>query len=254
MTVRRAPIERLASGEQLLDAATSRYLHRVLRLESGDAFLAFDPHARREADARIVRIEDGAVVASIGLLREPRIVSARNVTLVQGLAKGEKCDAIVRDATELGARKIIFVSTERSVVQLSGERATDRLRRWMKIASEAARQCGRSEAPSVTISSWNDVMKSDAHDAARLVLDPHAVTPVAPLLLELAESERAIVFAVGSEGGISASELEMAQKQGWQRGRFGTTTLRTETTATAFLGALRAFEDLAGAAFAVPST
>ncbi|MEO8878755.1 MAG: 16S rRNA (uracil(1498)-N(3))-methyltransferase [Polyangiaceae bacterium] len=246
MTVRRAPVQRLASGETALDAATSRYLARVLRLDIDEVFVAFDPRAGREADARIVRIEDGVVVANMGALREAKIVAARSVTLVQGLAKGEKCDAIVRDATELGATEIIFVATERSVVQLDGARAIERVKRWSKIASEAARQSGRGEAPAISISSWSETIEAESHEAKRFVLDPHANAPLAPLMLELCETDHAVVFAVGPEGGFAPSELEMAEKQAWKRVRFGRTTLRTETATAAFLGALRALEDLFG--------
>ena len=242
MSKRRAPFDDLSTGEVTLDAATSRYLCRVLRLEVGDELIAFDPKRALEADARIVRIDREVVVISVAALRDARVVAPRRVTLVQGLPKGEKCDAIVRDATELGATDIVFATTERSVVRLTGARAAERMMRWKKIADEAARQCGRGDAPTLSLASWSEAIDACDRDDARFVLHPHAVTPLAPHLLSVArQSHLGVAFAVGPEGGLTLAEVETAEKQGWCAVSFGQTVLRTETMTAAFLGALRAF-------------
>ncbi|MEO7114163.1 MAG: 16S rRNA (uracil(1498)-N(3))-methyltransferase [Polyangiaceae bacterium] len=242
MIKRRAPIAKLASGELTLDAAAGRYLGRVLRLAAGDDFIAFEPDHALEADAKIIAIDDGMVTVRIGDIRNAQVVADRNVTLVQGIAKGEKCDAIVRDATELGATKIIFASTERSVVRLDATRSAERLTRWKKIAEEAARQCGRGDAPAISIAAWNDAIQEARAADVRFVLDPHAHVPLAPHLLEAArERVRGVAFAVGAEGGLTPDEIKTAEKQGWRAVSFGNTVLRTETMTSAFLGALRAF-------------
>lgn len=244
MIKRRAPIAKLASGELTLDAATSRYIGRVLRLTPGDDFVAFDSASSIEADATIIAIEEGMVTIRIGASRPAAVVALRRVTLVQGIAKGEKCDAIVRDATELGATKIIFASAERSVVRLDAGRSKERLARWRKIADEAARQCGRGDAPFVSMATWDDAILEVSTDDVRFVLDPHAHFPLAPHLLEAGrERGRGVAFAVGPEGGLTTKELETAEKQGWRAVSFGNTVLRTETMTSAFLGALRAFAD-----------
>ncbi len=241
MIKRRAPIEKLASGELTLDAPTSRYLGRVLRLDVGSELVAFDPKHALEADAKIVAIDRGVVTLDVGSLRAARVVAERNVTLVQGMAKGEKCDAIVRDATELGITKIIFADTERSVVKLTAARASERSERWKKIADEAARQCGRGDAPEISIASWSAAIETSAPSGARFVLDPRAHLPLTPHLLEaVRDHDRSITFAVGAEGGLTPAEVETALKQGWRAVSFGNTILRTETMAAALLGALRA--------------
>ncbi len=244
MIKRRAPIAKLAPGELTLDAAASRYLARVLRLDAGDDFIAFDSKRALEADAKIMKVDRGVVTIHVAALREANVKATRRVTLVQGVAKGEKCDAIVRDATELGATCIMFVDTERSVVRLSAARATERMSRWKKIADEAARQCGRGDAPTITMMSWSKAIETVSMADARFVLDPHAVIPLAPRLLDAAhDPDRGVAFAVGSEGGLTAKEIETAEKQGWCAVSFGTTVLRTETMTGAFLGALRALAE-----------
>jgi 16S rRNA (uracil1498-N3)-methyltransferase len=241
MIKRRAPIAKLAPGELTLDAATSRYLARVLRLDVGSELVAFDSVRALEADAKIVALDRGMVTLHVSALRNAAVVATRSVTLVQGMAKGEKCDAIVRDATELGITKIIFADTERSVVKLTAARASERLERWKKIADEAARQCGRGDAPRVAIASWNESVEAAASSDARFVLDPYAHLPLTPHLFEAArDRDHGVVFAVGAEGGLTREEVETAENKGFRAVSFGTTILRTETMAAALLGALRA--------------
>jgi 16S rRNA (uracil1498-N3)-methyltransferase len=244
MIKRRAPIAKLTPGELTLDAAASRYLARVLRLDTGDDFTAFDSKHAVEADAKITKIDRGVVTIHVAALHEAKVRATKRVTLVQGVAKGEKCDAIVRDATELGATQIIFADTERSVVRLTSARGAERMSRWKKIADEAARQCGRGDAPALTMMSWSEAIETVSSADARFVLDPHAVVPLAPHLLAAGrDPDLGVAFAVGSEGGLTANEVEIAEKQGWRAVSFGATILRTETMTAAFLGALRAFAE-----------
>src|SRR5579859_1018820 len=104
--MRRVPIARLTSGERRLDDPTAHYVGRVLRLRAGDPFVAFDPESGREADARAERVGDEGVVVRIDELRDARARASRDVVWIQALAKADKCDAVVRDATELGATRI----------------------------------------------------------------------------------------------------------------------------------------------------
>src|SRR5258708_9705883 len=147
--MRRAPVPELAPGERRLQGPLAHYLARVLRLRAGDTFVAFDPSSRREAEALTVGTDHEAITVRFGDLREGRAQAARGLIFIQGLAKGDKCDAVVRDATELGATRIIVATTRRSVVRLDLARATERQARWARVALEAARQCGRNDAPAI---------------------------------------------------------------------------------------------------------
>ncbi len=149
-TQARAPIAALVEGDVKLEGGLAHHLARVLRLTAGDALVAFDPTTGREAYATILRADrDGEVVLRVGPLRDGAKSVEREIVVIQGLAKGDKCDAVVRDATELGATRIIVAATERSVVRLDAERASSRQARWMRIAEQAARQSGRATAPVV---------------------------------------------------------------------------------------------------------
>src|SRR5215470_6401430 len=71
------------------------------------------------------------------------------ITLVQGVPKGDKMEAIVRAATELGVARVRPALCERTIVRLEPSRWRDRARRWQRVAREAAKQSGRALVPEV---------------------------------------------------------------------------------------------------------
>jgi 16S rRNA (uracil1498-N3)-methyltransferase len=222
----------------------AHYLVRVLRLRAGNTFVAFDPTSSHEADATTVWAEDDAITVQFG---EPRaaVRTSRGLTWIQGLAKADKCDAVVRDATELGATRVVMVATKRSVVKLARERSETRQARWARIAEQAARQSGRSDAPIVDApSAWPDALaRVDSRDA-RFCLWEHAVEPLAPPLFDALAQGGSLAFACGAEGGLDEGEVSLARERGWLLVALGSRMLRTETVAAAVLGAVQVWTGL----------
>jgi len=237
----RAPVPGLSAGERRLEGAIAHYLARVLRLRAGDAFVAFDPATGLEADAVTVWADGAAITVSCGDLRPgTRAPSRSGTTWVQGLAKGDKCDAIVRDATELGAARIIVAVTKRTVVRLDGARGMARQARWARIAQEAARQCGRSDAPVVDPPvPWAEALSRAEGADARFCLWEGATVPLGPQLFEALAQGASLAFACGPEGGLEPVEVAAAEGRGWAVTSLGPLALRTETVAAAVLGAVR---------------
>ena len=231
MTARRVPVRGLAEGERALDADAARHLVRVLRFAPGDAFVAFDPAAHTESDAVLVASE-GAVVARFSAPRPAAIVAGATRVWVHGLAKGDKCDAIARDATELGATRVVFAPCARSVAKPKDGAA--KVERWSRVAAEAARQCGRADPPVVELAaSWEAALASCA--GARVCLHPAAQERLSALELS---ADGPIAFAAGPEGGLTDDELAIAERLGWSVRSLGSAVLRTETVPAAVLGAL----------------
>lgn len=236
----RAPIARLATGQRTLSESTSSYLCRVLRLREGDEFVAFDPETRKEANATIALASADAARVTVGELRDAAVVATAPLVLVYALAKGEKVDAVVRDATELGATHVVLVPTARSAVKVDEGKRGAKLERWRRIAEEAARQSGRSDPPAVELAAaFADALAiAGAVAEARFVLDPRASDPLGPRLVP----SRATAFAVGPEGGFTAKEIDAARAAGFSPVTIGSFVLRTETVAAAVLGALRVLQ------------
>jgi 16S rRNA (uracil1498-N3)-methyltransferase len=238
----RIAVPGVAPGPLTLDPSASRHLARVLRLAAGDALVAFDPGRGLEADGRVVRVQHGTVHAEFGELRAARNVVALPITWIQGLAKGEKMDAIVRDATELGATRFIPASTEFSVVVLDGPRAAARKTRWLRIAAEAARQCGRADPPAIDAPcAWKLALDAAKTAPARFCLFERAEEPLGPALIGALTSGVDLAFAAGPEGGLAESEVLVAKEAGFAVVSLGELVLRTETVVAAVLGAARIF-------------
>jgi 16S rRNA (uracil1498-N3)-methyltransferase len=238
--VTRAPIAGLAAGEHRLGGPLGHYLGRVLRLRAGSAFVAFDPARGLEADARVVRAEGDAVTVDVGPLRPASAPPERALVFIQGFAKADKVDAVVRDATELGATRIVVATTARSVVKVDASRGEARAQRWTRIAEEAARQCGRSEAPRVDPPvPWEEALGGVDAASARFCLYEEASDPLGPELFAALGGGRALAFACGPEGGLTPDEIACARAAGWAIASLGPLVLRTETVAAAVLGAVR---------------
>jgi 16S rRNA (uracil1498-N3)-methyltransferase len=221
------------------------YIARVLRLRAGDAFVAFDPATGGEADAQVVRAEADSLVVRFGPPRAAKAGIERALTFIQGLAKGDKCDAIVRDATELGATRVVVAVTKRSVVRLDAERAVARQTRWARIAEDAARQCGRARPPVIDRpTTWEAALDSIPAEAARFCLYEGATLPIGPALFEALAGGAELAFACGPEGGLEAAEVDAAVTRGWSICSLGPFALRTETVAAAVLGAVRVWNGL----------
>jgi 16S rRNA (uracil1498-N3)-methyltransferase len=242
--VLRVPVSPLVSGELLLDRRASRYVARVHRLSAGDSVVLFDPAAALEATATVLEVGRGGVRCQVRDVRAAQLRGVRPVTLLQGIGKADKLDAIIRDATELGATRVVAVQTARSVVRLDGagtdasERSSRRLERWKRIAREAARQCGRGDAPDIQgpVDLGSALALASDERAVMVCLWERAERPLGPIL-RLAHATP-LVLLIGPEGGLEEEEVEMARRAGFVSATLGPLILRTETVAAAVLGAV----------------
>lgn len=243
MSVRCAVAE-LASGSRVLPRDASHYLCRVLRLGPGDRFVAFDPATKQEADAVVEAASGDAARVAIGDIRVADVLAGVRIALIYGLAKGDKVDAVVRDATELGATHLVVASTARAVAKAIGDRQDAKLERWRRIAEQAARQCGRADPPVIEgVLPWKAALEAAAKDhEARYCLWENATVPLASSLLDHVSAGTSLAFAVGPEGGLAESEVAEAEALGYAPVSIGKFVLRTETVPAAVLGAVRILE------------
>jgi 16S rRNA (uracil1498-N3)-methyltransferase len=229
----RVPLSPLAAGEQPLSRELGGYLVRVLRLRAGDAFLLFDPEAATEADAQVLR--DIPALVRVGEPRPAPRVTRREVALLQGFAKGDKPEQVLRAAVALGASSVVFVRTERSVT--GAELRHERLRAVML---DTARQCGRGDLP--TLGGLVDLSEAVATARGLLLhLDPAAPSSLIEVLAT-APRDRAITLAVGPEGGFAADEVAQLAGAGFLAVRLAPFVLRTELAAVAALSVVAAHE------------
>jgi 16S rRNA (uracil1498-N3)-methyltransferase len=217
-------------------ADAAHHLLHVLRLGEGDVCIVFDGRGL-EYPATIERVGRSAVTLRVGEPHEVDRESALQITLAQGISSGERMDYTVQKAVELGVTAIQPLSTERSVVKLSGERAAKRVAHWQGIVVAACEQSGRNRVPTVLpVSSVTGWLAQVPAGALRLTLSPDAASS----LHEMERPGGSIVLFIGPEGGLSPREQDDARAAGFQGLRLGPRVLRTETAALAALAAMQA--------------
>lgn len=217
----------------------SRHLARVLRLAAGDTVVAVDGSGQ-DYTVRLESIATEVTGTIVGVAAHDT-ESPFSITLVQGLPKGDKLEAVIRAATELGVARIAPAATARAVVRLDPARAEARRSRWERVAREAAKQCGRSRLPTIDAPRPLADCLADpaAPDTLRLCFWEEEAAPLAEVLEALAAPPAAAVAVVGPEGGLTAGEVELARREGWRVVGFGPRLLRTETAGPAVIAALQ---------------
>lgn len=235
--------EQLADGRVTFDAGESRHLTRVLRLRPGDTVIATDG-AGRDYTVRIESLGDAAVGT---VLAEAAGVAASPlaITLIQGVPKGDKMEAIVRAATELGVARVLPALCERTIVRLETSRWRERARRWQRVAREAAKQSGRAVIPEVDpprpLSEW---LPTEGPADLALCLWEGGGAPLGGVLTAAAGPRSARVV-IGPEGGLARQEVDLARTHGFTVVSLGPRILRAETAGPAIVAILQSrFGDL----------
>lgn len=211
---------------------------RVLRLAAGEHVAVVDA-AQDYFECEVVSFDDALPQVRVARHLDAPGASPQ-VVLVQGLAKGDKMDMVVRHATELGVAAFVPAACERSVVRLDARKAAARAERWRSVAKSAAMQSGRRDVPEVrdplplseacallcgataVLVCWEEA-PGTAH------LDEALGAALADLLMPPEDARVAVV--VGPEGGLAPAEVEalLACNPRASLVTLGPTILRTET-------------------------
>jgi 16S rRNA (uracil1498-N3)-methyltransferase len=205
---------------------------RVLRLNVGDAIKLFNGDGF-DYSCELISLKKSETLVKVLAQQEINNESPLNITLLQGISSGERMDYTIQKAVELGVNAIQPLSTERSVVKLSPERAQKRLEHWQNVVIAACEQCGRAKIPQVAIpmslTAWlGGNIHAGAGDASfRILLNPIG----AKQLSALPKTTQNIQLLIGAEGGLSQAEIDLASNHGFQSIVLGPRILRTETAA-----------------------
>ncbi|TAK17714.1 MAG: 16S rRNA (uracil(1498)-N(3))-methyltransferase [Acidobacteria bacterium] len=199
----------------------AHHISRVLRLKSGDAIVIFNGRGGAW-DAEIVESGKRGVTAKVTRAHPPHATPPARVTLAVGLLKGDAMDAVVRDATALGAAEIIPMATAHAVVPKRA-RGDEAIARWTRVAVASAKQCGRTAVPVISdVADFNEVIRRDI--GTKLL----CVEPALGGVEVSAMASDAVLLLIGPEGGWSDAELTSARAAGCHAITLGPLTLRAE--------------------------
>jgi 16S rRNA (uracil1498-N3)-methyltransferase len=223
--------------EILLPEQAGEHVARVLRLERGHPLILFNGEGH-EYDAQLSSLAKRAVTAEITAMRDVDREAPLNLTLAQGIARGEKMDWILQKATELGVVRIVPLMTERTEVRLDEDRAERRHAHWTSVIASACEQCGRNRLPVLEppqrLDRWLGALTPES--GLRLALLPEGNTQ----LRQLRSMDKGACLVVGPEGGFSENDIALLAQCDFRGLRLGPRILRTETAGLAALAALQA--------------
>ena len=226
-----------ASASVALPADEAEHLVRVLRLGVGDEVEVFDGRGGLWRAEVVQAGKKSAAIRPLEPLPAAREVSVQ-LTLVASVLKGDKMDAVVRDAVMLGVAAIQPVVSERAEISIAALARSGRVARWQRIAVSSSKQCGRAVVPPVhpvtpLDSYWNETIA-----AARLLcVEPTVVAGGASGVQSVAKPP-ALHVIVGPEGGWTMTEVAAARDSGAILMSLGSRTLRADAVPIVALTAL----------------
>lgn len=228
--------EAIKDDQLVIDGDLAHHISRVLRMAVGERaeFAAGDG---RLFVGRLAEMTKTEVLVELLSQKAAPADTKVQVTLYQGLPKGDKLELIIQKCTELGAAKIVPVMTKRSVVRLDAAKGAKKAERWQKIAQEASQQCKRLSVPEVSAPlNWQQFVQALSPEEMTLVLWEDETTQGLRDHLQTFETLPArINLLVGPEGGLEAAEVEELRQIGAQSISLGARILRTETAGLAAL-------------------
>ncbi|MBQ9703816.1 MAG: 16S rRNA (uracil(1498)-N(3))-methyltransferase [Clostridia bacterium] len=164
------------------------------------------------------------------------------IKLYQAIPKGDKLETIIQKSIECGVSEIIPFASERCIAKIEGKDIQKKAERHNKIAESAAKQSGRGIIPKVREAMKYNEALNDAADCDLMIFcyEGDNTCSLKEILREN-KNAKTISLIIGSEGGFSLKEVELAKGKGAKIAGLGKRILRCET-APSFALACIAYE------------
>ena len=230
--------ENIGDENIIIEGEDARHIARALRLAVGDE-IDVSGGVGTDYLCRLTKIRDEECVAEILNSYPSKTEPPLEITLYMAYPKGDKLETVVQKAVELGASVIIPFESQRCIKRPAQDRAEKIGARLQRIASEAAKQCGRGRLPSVlgAVSFDGLVSRMGGESPVLFCYEGEGTQPI-KAVLDGMEVPKSLGVIVGSEGGFSREEADRLIAAGAIPVGLGPRILRCETAPAYALSAI----------------
>lgn len=222
--------ERLQGGIYPLTKREKNYLFNSLRLETGEILKCkdeeenyYDAELLDQETLRLSPSDDkDNFLDSMPAYQGPFC----KLTLIQVICKGKKNEKIIREAQEIGCEKVIFCPSMFSEEKKLEGHALERIE---TIAREAVQQSGGKLLDIEVVKRLEEAFSKAR--GIKIILHQGVRNSSCNLfnIFSSLKGEVEVTVAVGSEGGFSEEECELAEDLGFKPVLLNTNILRAET-------------------------
>lgn len=233
--VRLPTVPRLESPQPLPE--TARPALTAWRARPGAILTVVDPEQGFYRARLVADVEEWSLVPFQRLARptESRVA----LEFHHALPEKERFELVLQKLTELGAARIVPLTSRRSATLAERDAGQRKSHRWPEVVLRAARQCRRAMLPELSpVIDWNAALYCAAKADLKLMLYEGEGTWGLDEALAGQRPER-VALLVGPEGGFAPEEVEEARGLGFLPVSFGPRILRTETAAIAAAAVLQ---------------
>lgn len=214
------------------------HICHVLRMKIGEK-IRVSSEDGRSFFCRIERMTDEEVIACI---EEEDLLGtelASEITLFQGIPKGDKMELVVQKAVELGVSRVVPVAMKNCVAKIDEKKAQAKVNRWQAIAESAAKQCKRTKIPKICMPiSWKEALEeAKEHEVVLVPYENERGMQATRELFSSLQKGQSIAIMIGPEGGYADTEITAIPEE-FHRISLGRRILRTETAGPAVLAML----------------
>lgn len=237
----------LSVGESFgLPVQEEKHLLQVLREKEGAFFSVVDQNQAIFL-AEIKAVKPYLICQAVQRLEEERKLPVE-ITVFQGIVKGEKWDFLLQKLTELGVHEIVPLVTEYGVVKWTKTDLEKKRQRFEKILEAAAMQSKRVNLPHLaSVVNFKEFLQGqDDYDIVFACYEKEDALSLKTFLdrnhflesVQLYKKPLRLAFLVGAEGGISPEEIKLLKEANISSVHLGHRILRAETAAIYVLAAL----------------
>ena len=227
------------NNEIVMTGTDVNHIKNVLRMKAGEQIMLTDEDGVGYT-CIIRKLEKERITADVVEIQDISHELSAEITLYQGMPKGDKLELIIQKAVELGVAEIVPVMTKRCIVKLDEKKKENKLKRWNEIAKSAAKQSKRAKIPNVcNVLSFDEaISEAKDYDLACIPYEQTEGMQETKNFLRKVKTGMRLAIYIGPEGGYESSEIEKALVNQMIPISLGKRTLRTETAGIALLSML----------------